>query len=73
MASRDAGKSAINNICRAQVERWFGLITHRMIRRGTFCSVPELERAIYQCGGFLVVWLTWSPDGLRNQVRWRRD
>jgi transposase len=31
-----------------QVERWFGLITERMIRRGTFCSVPELEQAIYQ-------------------------
>lgn len=31
-----------------QVERWFGLITERMIRRGTFHSVPELEHAIYQ-------------------------
>ena len=31
-----------------QVERWFGLITDRMIRRGTFHSVAELERAIYQ-------------------------
>ena len=31
-----------------QVERWFGLITDRMIRRGTFRSVTELERAIYQ-------------------------
>ncbi len=31
-----------------QVERWFGLITDRMIRRGTFHSVHELERAIYQ-------------------------
>ena len=31
-----------------QVERWFGLITARMIRRGTFHSVAELERAIYQ-------------------------
>ena len=30
-----------------QVERWFGLITDRMIRRGTFHSVEELERAIY--------------------------
>jgi transposase len=30
-----------------QVERWFGLITERMIRRGTFRSVEELERAIY--------------------------
>ena len=31
-----------------QVERWFGLITQRMIRRGTFRSVQELEGAIYQ-------------------------
>jgi transposase len=39
-----------------QVERWFGLITDRMIRRGTFRSVAELERAIYQ-------WLaTWNTE-----------
>jgi transposase len=39
-----------------QVERWFGLITERMIRRGTFRSVAELERAIYQ-------WLaTWNAE-----------
>jgi len=31
-----------------QVERWFALITERMIRRGTFRSVAELECAIYQ-------------------------
>src|SRR5215471_9962527 len=31
-----------------QVERWFGLITERMIRRRTFRSITELERAIYQ-------------------------
>ena len=30
-----------------QVERWFALITNRMIRRGTFHSVAELENAIY--------------------------
>ncbi len=30
-----------------QVERWFALITDRMIRRGTFLSVQELEQAIY--------------------------
>ena len=29
------------------VERWFGKITTERIRRGTFTSVPELERAIY--------------------------
>jgi hypothetical protein len=31
-----------------QVERWFGLITERMIRRGTFHTVAQLECAIYQ-------------------------
>jgi hypothetical protein len=31
-----------------QVERFFALITDRMIRRGTFLCVSELERAIYQ-------------------------
>jgi transposase len=36
-----------------QVERLFGLITDRMIRRGTFQCVDELERAIYQ----------WLADG----------
>lgn len=30
-----------------QVERWFALITERMIRRGTFRSAAELECAIY--------------------------
>jgi len=36
-----------------QVERWFGLITDRMIRRGTFRSVEALEQAIYQ---WLATW-----------------
>src|SRR5438552_15658747 len=31
-----------------QVERLFGLITDKMIRRGTFLAVDELEQAIYQ-------------------------
>ena len=39
-----------------QVERLFALITARMIRRGTFHSAAELEKAIYQ-------WLTnWNGD-----------
>jgi transposase len=39
-----------------QVERFFALITGRMIRRGTFHSTDELEKAIYQ-------WLaTWNGD-----------
>ena len=39
-----------------QVERLFALITDRMIRRGTFHCVAELERAIYQ-------WLAgWNDD-----------
>jgi transposase/DNA-binding CsgD family transcriptional regulator len=36
-----------------QVERWFGLISDRMIRRGTFRSVHEQEKAIYQ---WLATW-----------------
>ena len=32
-----------------QVERWFGLINERMIRRGTFRRLQALEQAIYQC------------------------
>jgi transposase len=31
-----------------QVERWFGLLTERQIKRGAHRSVPALERAIYQ-------------------------
>lgn len=39
-----------------QVERFFALITGRMIRRGTFHSTAELEQAIYQ-------WLAnWNGD-----------
>jgi transposase len=39
-----------------QVERFFALITGRMIRRGTFHSTEELEKAIYH-------WLgTWNGD-----------
>jgi hypothetical protein len=30
----------------SQVEHWFGLITERMIRRGTFRTVAELEHAM---------------------------
>ena len=38
------------------MERWFALITDRMIRRGTFLSVDELEQAIY-------LWLAnWNND-----------
>jgi transposase len=35
------------------VERWFGELTQKSIRRGTFVSVPALERAIEQ---FMQVW-----------------
>ena len=39
-----------------QVERWFALITERMIRRATFLSVRELEQAVYE-------WLAkWNLD-----------
>jgi hypothetical protein len=38
------------------VERFFALITGRMIRRGTFHSTEELEKAIYK-------WLaTWNGE-----------
>jgi hypothetical protein len=29
------------------VERWFAEITRRMIRRGTFRSIADLERALH--------------------------
>ncbi|HKD08430.1 MAG TPA: IS630 family transposase [Bryobacteraceae bacterium] len=46
-----------------QVERFFALITQRMIRRGTFHSTEELERAIYK-------WLaTWN--GEPSPFAWR--
>lgn len=45
------------------VERWFALITDRMIRRGTFLSVQELERAIYK-------WLS-SWNGEPTPFVWR--
>jgi transposase len=31
-----------------QIERWFGLLTERQIKRGAHCSVPALEKAIYE-------------------------
>ncbi len=46
-----------------QVERWFALITDRMIRRGTFLSVQELERAIYH-------WLS-SWNGQPTPFTWK--
>jgi len=57
-----------------QVERFFGLITERMIRRGTFHSVEELERAIYD---WLLHWndnpksFTWkaTADVILDKVR----
>ncbi|HEX4544534.1 MAG TPA: IS630 family transposase [Candidatus Acidoferrum sp.] len=46
-----------------QVERFFALITGRMIRRGTFHSADELEQAIYQ-------WLAhWNGDP--NPFAWK--
>ncbi len=57
-----------------QVERFFALITERMIRRGTFHSVHELETAIYH---WLAGWngaptpFTWkaSADVILDKVR----
>lgn len=57
-----------------QVERFFALITERMIRRGTFHSAKELEKAIYQ---WLATWngtpapFVWkaSADVILDKVR----
>jgi transposase len=46
-----------------QVERFFALITERMIRRGTFHSAGELEQAIYK-------WLA-SWNGSPTPFAWR--
>jgi transposase len=46
-----------------QVERFFALITGRMIRRGTFHSADELEKAIYQ---WLAHW-----NGAPNPFVWK--
>jgi hypothetical protein len=35
------------------IERWFGELSHRCIRRGTFFSVPDLQLAIAE---FLEAW-----------------
>ena len=46
------------------VERWFGELTSKRIRRGSFGSVPELQQAIAE---FLVAWnenpkpFVWTP------------
>lgn len=56
------------------MERWYGLLTDRMIRRGTFHSVEERERAIYP---WLARWnhepkpFVWraSPDVILDKVR----
>lgn len=61
-----------------QVERFFALITNRMIRRGTFHSVHELEKAIYQ---WLATWngdpmpFEWkaSPEVILDKVRRCKD
>jgi transposase len=57
-----------------QVERLFALITGRMIRRGTFRTVAELEQAIYR---WLASWngdpapFVWktTPDVILDEVR----
>ena len=57
-----------------QVERFFALITERMIRRGTFHSAAELEQAIYK---WLAAWngspspFIWkaSADVILDKVR----
>jgi len=61
-----------------QVERLFGIITERMIRRGTFHNVSELETAIYH---WLAMWndspkpFTWTAtaDVILEKVRRCKD
>jgi len=54
------------------VERWFGLITSQAIRRGSFDSVAELERAI---NAYLATWnddpkpFCWTKTP--GQILWR--
>lgn len=54
------------------VERWFGLITSQAIRRGSFDSVAELERAI---NAYLANWnddpkpFSWTKTP--GQILWR--
>ena len=61
-----------------QVERWFGLLTDRMIRQGTFRSVAELERAIYQwlanwnAEPKAFVWIA-TADIILEKVRRRKE
>lgn len=55
------------------VERWFGLVTTQVIRRGSFDSVPHLERAIRK---YLEAWnedakpfiWTKTPRQIRKKV-----
>ena len=47
-----------------QVEQFFALITGRMIRRGTFHSTEELEKAIYH-------WLATWNDGDPTPFVWK--
>jgi hypothetical protein len=57
-----------------QFERFFALITRRMIRRGTFQSADELEQAIYKCfanwngSPFPFVWKA-SADVILDKIR----
>jgi len=56
-----------------QVERWFGLITQRAIRRGSFRSVRELIRKIdsfvthYNASGRPFIW-TATADSILNKL-----
>lgn len=54
------------------VERWFALITDQAIRRGSFDSVRQLEKAITK---YLAAWnedakpFRWTKSA--SQIRWR--
>ena len=61
-----------------EVERWFAEITRKRIRRGSFNSVQELEKAIYE---YLAAWneapkpFVWkaTADSILGKVKRRKE
>jgi hypothetical protein len=48
------------------VERWFGELTSKRVRRGSFCSVKDLQNAITE---FMAAWND-NPSLLSGRLRW---
>lgn len=57
------------------VERWFGELSQKAIRNGSFVSVPELEQAIANC---LEAWnqepksFVWTAKVEEIMAKWKR-